>query len=239
MAALTAAGSTITLLVGAVLLRLTFTGTYRRYVRDSMGPWLAVAGVTVVVLGIVTLVYALRRSRSRRDDPELEAAEGHENTDGIRVGWLLLAPIAVLLLVAPPTLGSYGVERGAAVNVRSGGAVFDPLPPGEHDVSMTLLEYGQRAFDRHGSSLAGATVELTGFISRIDSGGFRLARYQIACCAADAMPAIVIVRGVAGHPPGRDSWVRVTGTYLGGPGDLPRLTATSVVEVPVPNEPYE
>jgi hypothetical protein len=53
------------------------------------------------------------------------------------------------------------------------------------------------------------------------------------------VPAIVIVRGVAGHPLRRDSWVRVTGTYLGGPGDLPRLAATSVVEIPVPDEPYE
>jgi uncharacterized repeat protein (TIGR03943 family) len=238
VAALTASGSTITLLIGTVLLRLTVTGTYRRYVRDSMGPWLAIAGVTVVVLGIVTLVYALRRSR-KQGDPELDVAEGHEHADGIRVGWLLLAPIAVLLLVAPPTLGSYGVDRGTAVNVRSGGAVFDPLPPGSHDVSMTLLEYGQRAFDRHGSSLTGATVQLTGFISRIDKGGFRLARYQIACCAADAVPAIVLVQGVAGHPPHRDSWVRVTGTYLGGPGDLPRLAATSIVEIPVPDEPYE
>jgi uncharacterized repeat protein (TIGR03943 family) len=104
---------------------------------------------------------------------------------------------------------------------------------------MTLLEYGQRAFDRHGSSLAGATIELTGFISRIDKGGFQLARYQIACCAADAVPAIVIVEGVAGHPPHRDAWVKVTGDYLRGAGDLPRFAATSVVEIPVPNEPYE
>ncbi|MDQ1600771.1 MAG: hypothetical protein QOD68_2245, partial [Actinomycetota bacterium] len=82
-------------------------------------------------------------------------------------------------------------------------------------------------------------VQLTGFISKVDPGGFQLARYQIACCAADAVPAVVIVHGVAGHPPRRDSWVRVTGAYLGGSGDLPRLAATSVEQIPVPNEPYE
>jgi hypothetical protein len=49
----------------------------------------------------------------------------------------------------------------------------------------------------------------------------------------------VIVEGVAGHPPSRDAWVKVTGVYLGGTGDLPRFAATSVVEIPVPNEPYE
>jgi uncharacterized repeat protein (TIGR03943 family) len=225
------------MLVGTVLLRLTVTGTYRRYVRVGMGPWFAVAGVTVVVLGAVALLYALRRSRTA--DPDGDAAAGHDHGEGVGVGWLLLAPIAVLLLVAPPTLGSYGVNRGPAVNVQSGGAVFDPLPRGANAVPMTLLEYGQRAFDRHGSSLTGATVQLTGFISRVDRGGFQLARYQIACCAADAVPAVVIVQGVSGRAPRRDRWVQVTGTYLGGSGDLPRVSATSVVEIPVPNEPYE
>jgi uncharacterized repeat protein (TIGR03943 family) len=242
---MTAAGSTILLLIGTVLLRLTVSGTYRRYVRVGMGPWLAVAGVTVVVLGIVTLIYVLRRPDAPADHADHAAAEdvdeidGREHADRIRIGWLLLAPIAALLLVAPPTLGSFGVSRSAAVNVHAGGAVFDPLPHGTNPVPMTLLEYGQRAFDRHGSSLAGATVELTGFISRLDNGGFQLARYQIACCAADAVPAIVIVEGVAGHPPRRDAWVKVTGAYVRGTGNLPRFSATSVVEIPVPSEPYE
>ena len=49
--AVSAAGGTISLLAGTVLLRLTFTGTYTRYVRPGMGPWLAVAGVLVIVSG--------------------------------------------------------------------------------------------------------------------------------------------------------------------------------------------
>ena len=242
---MTAAGSTILLLIGTVLLRLTVSGTYRRYVRVGMGPWLAVAGVTVVVLGIVTLIYVLRRPDAPADHPvhaapeDVDEIDDRVHPDRIRIGWLLLAPIAALLLVAPPTLGSFGVSRSAAVNVHAGGAVFDPLPHGTGPVPMTLLEYGQRSFDRHGSSLAGATVELTGFISRLDNGGFQLARYQIACCAADAVPAIVIVEGVAGHPPRRDAWVKVTGAYVRGTGALPRFSATSVLEIPVPNEPYE
>ena len=227
---MSAAGGTITMLIGAVLLRLTVTDTYRRYVKGGLGVWLTIAGIAIIVLGLVTLVRALRRT---------PADHGHEHDHGIGVGWLLLAPIAALLLVAPPTLGSYGVSRAAAVNVRSGGAVFDPLPKDGRAVEMTLLEYGQRAFDRHGSSLAGSTAVLTGFVASTESGGFRLARYQIASCAADAVPAVVIVEGVTSHQPRRDSWVRVSGTYADGPGDLPRITAVSVVEIAVPNEPYE
>jgi uncharacterized repeat protein (TIGR03943 family) len=227
----TPAGGLISLLVGSVLLRLTLTGTYGRYVRIGMGPWLAVAGVAVVALGLVTLVRALRHA-------EAVDAHGHHH-GGDRVGWLLLAPIAVLLLVAPPTLGSYGVARGAKVEIRVGREVLDPLPRGGAPVPMTLLEYSQRAADHGGASFNGAAIRLTGFVAGPEAGGFRLARYQIACCAADAAPVVMRVVGVEGGGPARDQWVTVTGRFQPGGGQLPALAATTVVEVPAPDDPYE
>jgi uncharacterized repeat protein (TIGR03943 family) len=229
----TPAGGLISLLVGAVLLRLVATGAYGRYVRIGMGPWLAVAGVAVVALGLVTLLRALRHLQ-----PPADAHDHHGRDGSERVGWLLLAPIAALLLVAPPTLGSYGVGRGAQVEIRAGAGVLDPLAAGAEPVPMTLLEFGQRAFDRDGASFQGATVQLTGFVAGADEGGFRLARYQIACCAADAAP--VVVRVVGGRRvPARDRWVTVTGTFRPGGGELPALSATNVVEIPAPDDPYE
>jgi uncharacterized repeat protein (TIGR03943 family) len=231
--AVTAAGGTISLLVGTVLLRLTFTGTYQRYVRVGMGPWLALAGVTVIVLGLVTLLYAIRRVRL------IDAHDHHRNGGEVPVGWLLLAPIAALLLVAPPTLGSYGVDRGVTVDIRSGAAVFDPLARRPSPVSMTLLEFGQRAFDHDGASFNRAAVQLTGFVAGAEAGGFRLARYQIACCAADAAPVVVRVVGTLGDPPPRDQWLTVTGMFHPGGRELPELAATSVVEIRAPDDPYE
>jgi uncharacterized repeat protein (TIGR03943 family) len=219
------------MLVGAVLLRLTLTGTYERYVRVGMGPWLTVAGVAVIVLGLVTLVHALRRV------PAVDAYDDHES--GVGVGWLLLAPIAALLLVAPPTLGSYGVDRGAKVDVRSGGRVFDPLPRSGGPRPMTLLEFGERAFDHNGASMRGVPVELTGFVAGAERRGFRLARYQIACCAADAAPVVVRVVGTLGGSAPRDQWVVATGKFRRVSGELPELAATSVAEIPAPNDPYE
>jgi uncharacterized repeat protein (TIGR03943 family) len=105
---------------------------------------------------------------------------------------------------------------------------------------MTLLEYGQRAFDGDGRSLAGASVKLTGFIATGgDASSFRLARYQIACCAADAAAAIVRVSGYDGAPPPQDQWVTVTGVFKPSSGETPQLTATAVQQVPVPEDPYE
>ena len=223
---MSAAGGTISVLVGAVLLRLTVTGAYTRYVKAGMGPWLVVAGVVVIVLGVATLVRAWRGDGDER---------GHEH--GERVGWLLLAPIAALLLVAPPALGSFGVDRGASVDVREGAPEFQPLDPDAGPVDMTLLEFSQRAFDHEGSSLGDTPVRLTGFVA--GGGGFRLARYQIACCAADAAPLVVRVVGTEGGTPARDQWVTVTGTFRPAGGDIAELAATSVVEIPEPADPYE
>jgi uncharacterized repeat protein (TIGR03943 family) len=228
----TAAGGTITLLVGAVLLRLTLTDTYLRYVRPELGPWLLVAGVAVVALGVATLVWSLRHG----DEPDPNA-HGHEH--GVGPGWLLLAPIAALLLVAPPTLGAYGVERAANVDITSGAPVFDPLTKGALPHPMGLLEFSQRAFERDGATFNGASVELTGFVAEAEDRGFRLARYQIACCAADAAPVVVRVVGTTGDPPSLDQWVTVTGTFEPGGKEPPELAATSVIEIPAPDDPYE
>jgi uncharacterized repeat protein (TIGR03943 family) len=238
VAAVSAAGGTITLLVGAVLLRLTLTGTYERYVRVGMAPWLVLAGVSVIILGLVTLLRALRGIRPV-DAHDHDHHRTHHGGGGIGVGWLLLAPIAALLLVAPPTLGSYGVSRGATVDIRAGGPVSRPLARGSEPAPMTLLEFGQRAFDHAGASFSGRAVQLSGFVAADEPAGLRLARYQIACCAADAIPVVVRVVGVEGVPPPRDQWVLVTGTYHRGGTDLPELAATSVVEIRPPEDPYE
>lgn len=229
-------GTTL-LLVGAMLVRLTVTDVYQRYVRAGMGPLLLVAGLLLVALGLVTLVAAFRG----RPEPD----DGHDHTGhspgGARVGWLLLAPVLALLLVAPPALGSYGVGRTTTVDVRTGAGTFAALEPGAAPVTMTLLEFDQRAVDRAGASFGGVPVRLVGFVAAPAAGGFRLARYQIACCAADAVAAVVDVRGITGDPPARDSWVAVIGTFRpgGDPDAAPLLDVSSVQPEAAPVDPYE
>jgi uncharacterized repeat protein (TIGR03943 family) len=219
---------TLIALVGAVVLRLTLGGQYLQYVQSGMRPWLLLAGVALVALGTVG---ALRSLLAGTEDG------AHDRP---REGWLLLAPIAALLLVAPPALGSYGVDRSAPVDVRSGGSEFGPVPAGPGAVPMSLLEYGQRAFDADGRTVRDATVSLTGFVAGgADSSSFRLARYQISCCAADAAAMIVKVVGISGWAPARDQWVTVTGRYHAAGGDIPELTASTVLPITAPEDPYE
>lgn len=228
------------MLVGTVLLRLWATGIYRRYVRVGMGPWLAIAGVAVLVLGGITLIRSLRRGNV--EDAHGHGGDGHSGHGGgeERMGWLLLAPIAALLLVAPPTLGSYGVDRGSPVDIRAGNRIFAPLPAASRPTPLTLLEFSQRASDHAGASMAAVTIELTGFVAAADSGaGFRLARYQIACCAADAAPVVVRIVNMEGPPPSRDQWVTATGTFRPGGSVFPELAVTALAVTPTPEDPYE
>jgi uncharacterized repeat protein (TIGR03943 family) len=224
-------GATTVLLVGALLIRLTVTDAYARYVRVAMYPWLLIAGVALVLLGLAGVIRALRSRPG--SGPE------HDHDHSERAGWLLLAPVVALFLVTPPALGSYGVDRSTVVEVSSGGPTFARLPAGG-PVPMTLLEFDQRAADHDGVSFGDTQVRLTGFVARSrDGDGFRLARYQIQCCAADAVAAIVRVVGASGDLPARDEWVTVTGTYHGSPGDIPELLAVSLSRVPSPGDPYE
>ena len=238
---MTPAGGAIGVLLGSVLLRLTLSGSYQRYVREGMRPWLLIAGVAIIAIGLYALVRTLGRGggHGAADDGHTHGHEHGHAGEGIGVGWLLLAPVAALLLVAPPALGSYGVDRASKVDVRAGDRVFDSLATREGPYPLSLLEFSQRGFDQDGQSLHGRTVELTGFVAGQAADGFELARYQIACCAADAAPVVVIVHGTSGEPPGRDQWVTVTGTYRAGGADFAEIDATSVVQIPTPEDPYE
>ncbi|MEV0403345.1 TIGR03943 family protein [Actinoallomurus sp. NPDC050550] len=227
------ARATTVLLVGAMMVRLALSGAYAKYVRSGMGDVLLVAGILLVALGLVGVVRALGFGRRTVD------AHGHDHDHGDRAGWLLLGPVLALLLVTPPALGSFGVGRSAAVAVSSSGRTFDSLPAGR-TVPMTLLEFDERAADHGGASFGATPVRLTGFITPAnDRTGFQIARYQIACCAADAVASVVRVTGTTGRPPARDQWVTVTGTFQRSADGVPELQATSLTEVPAPRDPYE
>ena len=228
---MTPSGGTLTALVGLLTLRLTVDGSFTSYVQSGMRPWLLIAGVALLVLGLVALVTALRAK-----DPTTGITTTHDG-HGVGVGWLLLAPVVTLLLVAPPSLGSFGVDRSPPIRITPGKSDLPPIDPSGGPVPMTLLDYVERSYDHDGESMRDATIELTGFVSADGSGEFDLARYQIACCAADAAAAVVHVVGVGTAPP-KDQWVTVIGSYSSG-SDVPELAATSLQEITAPDDPYE
>jgi uncharacterized repeat protein (TIGR03943 family) len=212
-------------LLGGALLRIAADDTYLCYVRPSHRWLLLAAGAVIVALALVGLV------RDRAATPAHEHGHGH-------MPWLLIAPVMVIALVAPPALGADAVTRAgegnAAVQVSD---VFGPLPD-----ELSVAEFVERAVWDTSGSLDGREVTLTGFVVR-RGAAVELARLTIACCAADARPNRVRLVGDVGAP-APDTWLQVrgvlqTGSATAANGQVPALTVTSVRTIPPPPDPYE
>ena len=200
------AQAVLLLLVGGTLLKISLAGTYVRYVKPGQLPLLVVAGVVLVVVAAVTL-YGELRARST-----VEHDHDHHH-GGSKVGWLLVVPALALLMFAPPAIGAFQANRNGTALSAQADSDFPPLPSGD-PVRISLLDYAGRAVFDHGHSLAGRTLQLSGFIIPGAGGHMYLARMVVTCCAADARPVKV---GLTGEVPSglkQEQWVEVTGSWL-------------------------
>jgi uncharacterized repeat protein (TIGR03943 family) len=229
-------------LLGAALLRIAADDTYLRYVRPGHRWLLIGAGAVMVVLAVVAVVREAR--------PRVATVE-HAHAHGVveqHVPWLLLLPVLVLALVAPPALGADAVDR-AGVSVpasapATGAAGMEPLPDGP--ATLTISELVKRAVWERGS-MDGREVVLVGFTVPREGGEVRLARLSIFCCAADARVSQVDLAGgsaaeLAGLP--SDTWVEVRGTVEPGSAAsradaVPTVVVQEFGSVPAPADPYE
>jgi uncharacterized repeat protein (TIGR03943 family) len=233
-----AAAGTLAVLVGALLVRVVVDGSATDYVQSAMRPWLVLAGLVVAGIGAASLL--MRAPAHTRHDDDHDDHDGHGHV-GERVGWLLLAPVVVLVAVVPGALGAAAVPTNDAVRVRAGGSSWPALDASAGTRPMTLAEFDDRALEADGSgrSFAGASVRLVGFVTAGGpADGFRLARFSIACCAADAIAAKVDVVGWDGDRPAVGTWLEVEGRHEVG-GRVPRLRADSATVVPTPDDTYE
>lgn len=225
------------LLLGGALLRIAADDTFLRYVRPSHRWLLLAAGAVMVLLAAVALVRDLRGAHvgDHHDHP---AAERH-------APWLLLLPVLVIALVAPPALGADSVTRiGNSTAVLRDADVFTPLPPAAAP-DLAVMEFVQRAMFDHTGALDGRDVTLTGFVVR-RGAAVELARLTISCCAADARAARVRLQGgPAGlNDVAQDTWLRIRGTLVPGsatPAEhyVPAMVVRSVEVVAAPSDPYE
>ncbi|MFK8026042.1 MAG: TIGR03943 family protein [Ilumatobacter sp.] len=229
-------------LIGIVVMRLVISGEYGFFVQQRMQIPLAVAGVLLLVFGVIELVAAFR---SESSDPEAST-----RSISPTVGWLLAAPLVVLLAVAPAALGAAAAERVDSIVPAEPSPSDDSLQALDDSggpVPLKVSDFLTRAIWDDTGSLIDTEVELEGLVVNADEidDGFWLTRFAVSCCAADGLPLQVAIRGVE-REFDNDEWVRVVvvwneppgGEY--GPDDLieARLVDIEVVENP-PNDPYE
>ncbi|MGY1688756.1 TIGR03943 family putative permease subunit [Geodermatophilus sp. SYSU D01105] len=203
-------------LLGGITLRVALTDAHLAYVQAGFRPLLLGAAVVLLVLGLVGVVRERPRAQAAAPPEETAAPREHDHGHGSpRVGWLLLLPVAVLLLVAPPALGSFTVARQAqqvVVPEDRQAVAIGPDDPGTDHRTMTLFDYSLHALAADTGDLDGRLIRLVGFVTPREGGGWYVSRIGISCCAADAVAFTVVVDAPQGDL-AADQWVEVVGTW--------------------------
>lgn len=182
----------------------------------------------VVPLGAVGLaVTTIGTAFSRTSDEVARPA-------GAIAALALLGPVLMLVLVPSPRLGA-----AAAANATAGGGAGGLIPPaGDGELSIRDIEYASTDLD-YAAALGvaeGGEVDLIGFATHPEgSDGYSLTRFEMWCCAADAVPSSVVILDGRDYPD--DTWLRVKGVLV-WQGSRFVVDANSIVEVSEPTNPY-
>ncbi|SER69690.1 hypothetical protein CCYS_02650 [Corynebacterium cystitidis DSM 20524] len=171
---------------GVLLCTLALTGAATDYVRPFFVPLILVAGVVLLIVGIWTIATVPGSGRPRNS------------------AWAVVVVVALALLAAPGSLGSYFVDTGRVATTATAGRIERP----EGDVRLDDLVAA------HSAGIAeGAHITVEGFAGRgaqgtPSEGRWFLARYVITCCVADATGVRITLLG---PQPEQGQWYRASG----------------------------
>ena len=115
--------------IGSALLWITLDGSFVRYVKPSMEPYLLISAAVILVLSVVSMARHVQVAGPGADEPHDDAQHGHQHGGG-RLLWLLVLPVLVVFFLKPPALAPSGDEAPANV-AASAPAQFPALPPGD------------------------------------------------------------------------------------------------------------
>jgi uncharacterized repeat protein (TIGR03943 family) len=234
----------VMLLFGGALIKATVTDVFLRYVKEGLRPFLLTAGILLVAAAIMTIWYELRPALGAHDhEHEPDDGHGHAHHEP-RIGWLLILPVIGLLLITPPALGSYSAGQAGTVALTAGDSDYPPLPTAD-PAELGLIDYASRAIFDGGKSLAGHTVQMSGFLTPGPDKKRMLARIVLTCCAADGRPIKIGLDGAVTVDAPANSWVQVEGVYSTQVGTDPvnkakvaYLTVKSWQQISEPANPY-
>ncbi|CAM5739308.1 TIGR03943 family protein [Mycolicibacterium aubagnense] len=235
--------NTVLLLVGISIATVTFTGSFTRYVKPSLYPWLAVSAVLLVGLALVAIVRDWRMSRAAVD---IDDHEHHHHEHGHRstVVWMLVLPVVVLAFVVPPALSARAAEPTSVVVSNDVlRRAYPPLPSGTTP-EMSLPDVVARA-DYDNSRFAGQPHDhrCRLHFSGPRRLGFGPGNHHLLRCRCPPVPA-PSDRGACetGGSLPDESWVRVRGvvTTTGDSTDhgIPTLAVAALDRVAAPADEY-
>lgn len=209
---------------------LHLSGEKTRY----LGPrtyWVVVFGAIVLGVAAVAHFVTARRAPGRR--LELRDAAGIA---------ALLVPLLAVVAVPSAELGALAASRkSAGAGAGAVGAIAPPAPAAGEPISFAEIHYASRSAEYAGEAgiAPGMEVELTGFVTHppgLPEGTLGLTRFQVSCCAADAVPYTV---PLVLDPSSRsdDEWLEVTGRLAERDG-VYVVEPAGVTPVDAPSDPY-
>ena len=207
---------------------LWLSGDLVRYI-GSRTYWVVVFGT--IALGLTTAAHIPTLRSADPSTLSLREVLGHI---------LMIAPLVAVLIIPAAELGSQAASRKAS----SGGlvaAINRVAPTHVDEIGFAELNYANESQEY---ALAtgigeGREVDLIGFATGTgESEGFKLTRFYISCCAADAIPySVAIDPSSTGADPRNDDWLHVKGVIEDRDGDLV-VVADTVRDVKAPDTPY-
>jgi uncharacterized repeat protein (TIGR03943 family) len=189
------------------------------------------AGFTVC--GLARLASARHRGRPAR----VTVREAAGNA-------FFVAPLVAVLLVPSPQLGANAADRKSAVKARIRAADLpapDTAAGGPRPITMLEIVGGnvdpetRRAVDAH----SGRPARVDGVVTKVRRNAIDVTRFQIYCCAADAVPFTVTVeqRGI-GRRFAKNQWVAADGVLRDSGDQIYVVAARTVRREPEPANPY-
>lgn len=123
----------------------------------------------------------------------------------------------------------------------------DPAIPGAMTLPLMELYYpkkhpGVTRVETIGRLMIPTQEEIDKVPPEVDRTDLKLLlyRYVMTCCAADAAPVFVVLRGRDVGELKVDDWVKVTGTWIPAPGlgDMAKIEVDSLTVIEQPAEPF-
>jgi putative membrane protein len=212
-----------------------------------LGPrttWVVTFGA--ITLSVAALAYGVLalRDTSRKHLTRWEAT-----------GYLaLLLPILAVLIVPRAELGAQAARkkstnrslgaiqktaaRQAAAKAAAKAASDQRDPVAKIDFLSVATVTTDPSYASDIAVKSGTRVRLVGFVVRSDQHDrFRLTRFLISCCAADAVPVFVEVKAMGDEIPEDNAWLEVTGRLVKRQGWF-LLQAQSMITIRTPEKPY-
>ena len=202
-------------------------GTARNLVQGWYVPILAATAVLLLAAAALTIPVALRDGLARWRRPSVAGAVAAA---------VIGLPLVIAAAFEPRPLASASLDLSAAA-ARQFSASASAADPARRNIYQWAYEFETA----DPAAIAGQPVDVIGFVYRREGDPperFRVARFVVACCIADAQGFTLPVLWKDASTLANDQWVRVTGRVGIGPDGAPIVLAASVTPIEAPQNPY-